>query len=100
MRERRGRRGKTAGGGVVDLAGEELEVGGDLTSGVGLSTAGERERGETERAACRSWASGAIWVAWGTAGRKKDDGPAGKEEGKLGLGAKGKGWRVGEGFIF
>jgi hypothetical protein len=99
MRERRGRRGKTAGGGVVDSAGEELEVGGDLTSGSGCQRL-ERERRETERAACRSWASGAIWVAWGTAGRKKDDGPAGKEEGKLGLGAKGKGWRVGEGFIF
>jgi hypothetical protein len=44
MRERCGRRGKTAGGGVVDSAGEELEVGGDLTSGVGLSTARERKR--------------------------------------------------------
>jgi hypothetical protein len=60
----------------------------------------ERERGETERAACRSWASGAIWVAWGIAGRKTKDGPTGKEEGKLGLGPKGKGRRVGEGFVF
>jgi hypothetical protein len=33
-------------------------------------------------------------------GQKKDDGPAGNEEGKLGLGPQGKGRRVGEGFVF
>jgi hypothetical protein len=66
----------------------------------GRAVNGWRERGETEQAACRSWASGAIWAARGTAGRKKEDGPVGKEEGKLGLGPKGKGRRVGEGFVF
>jgi hypothetical protein len=70
MRERRGRRGKTAGGGVVDSAGEELEVGGDLTSGSGCQRL-ERERRETERAACRSWASGAIWARRMMMGRRE-----------------------------
>jgi hypothetical protein len=62
MRERRGKRGKTAGGDTVDSAGEELEVGGDIDRWDRPGSEWEREEGELGRAGFvgrkRRWAGG------------------------------------------
>jgi hypothetical protein len=50
MARREGRRGKSAGGGAVDPAGEELEVGGDTDWWGRPGSECEREEGELGRA--------------------------------------------------
>jgi hypothetical protein len=67
MRERRGRRGETAGGGTVDSAGEELEVGGEADMR-GRPGSERREGGE------RWWAGG------GVGGLERNVGRAGKRK--------------------
>jgi hypothetical protein len=68
--EARGR-GKTAGGGTVDSAGEELEVGGDTDRWGRPGSEWEREEGELGRAG---------FVGRKKRGRRGLDGP--REEGK------------------